>query len=230
MKYAALCLILAIPFIAPYLRAPFTTPTKPSVFDLDMDTLQIAHAPKDADILFFGDSITQRWSYREAILQKYFPGYKIANLGVGGSCVDNVLWILENEKLDFHPKEVVLLVGTNDIEASKPRFYQKRAASPQQIADGIQDVVNQIHAKWPQANIVLMALFPRFIGNNDYKVNQVNQIIRNIPGVHFIDLSHQLNRSTTLDGLHLTDSGYEIWAKALSQESPESATLSGHGR
>ena len=187
------------------------------MFDLDMDTLQIAHAPKDADMLFLGDSITQRWSYREAILQKYFPGHKIANLGVGGSCVENVLWILENEKLDFHPKEVVLLIGTNDIEASKPRFYQKRSASPQQIAEGIQKVVRKIHAKWPTANIVLMALFPRFMGNNDYKINEVNQIIRNIPGVHFIDLTHQLNRSTTLDGLHLTDRGYEIWAKSLAE-------------
>jgi hypothetical protein len=45
----------------------------------------------------------------------------IFNAGVGGDKVQNVLWRLEQGLItDFHPKLVVLQIGTNNIEQDHP--------------------------------------------------------------------------------------------------------------
>jgi hypothetical protein len=45
----------------------------------------------------------------------------IFNAGVGGDKVQNVLWRLEQGLLsDFHPKLVVLQIGTNNIDQDHP--------------------------------------------------------------------------------------------------------------
>jgi hypothetical protein len=45
----------------------------------------------------------------------------IFNAGVGGDKVQNVLWRLEQGLLsDFHPKLIVLQIGTNNIEQDHP--------------------------------------------------------------------------------------------------------------
>src|SRR6516162_2990968 len=64
-------------------------------------------------VVFLGDSITQGWGDQ---MGGSFAGVKVANRGISGDTSRGVLIRLDEDVLSLHPKGVVLLIGTNDIE------------------------------------------------------------------------------------------------------------------
>jgi hypothetical protein len=64
-------------------------------------------------LVFLGDSITQKWGDD---LDGAFPGVKVANRGISGDTTRGVLIRLREDVLGLHPRGVVILIGTNDIE------------------------------------------------------------------------------------------------------------------
>jgi hypothetical protein len=114
----------------------------------------------------------------------------------------------------------VILVGTNNIgKDGKP----ERAAD---AADGVAALVEVCRAKVPGATIVVMAIFPR----NDSPagnalIAEANRAIARLADgvkVRFMDINDQLADSdgklfegVTVDRLHLSVKGYEIWARNL---------------
>lgn len=180
-----------------------------------------------AELLFLGDSITAGWGSKKNIWDEAFGQYKPANFGIGGDRTQHVLWRIKNGELDgIKPKAVVLMIGTNNSSSD----------SVEGIAKGITLIVETIREKQPQANILLLAVFPR--GENASpnltrdKLNQVNAIIAKLDDgkkVHYLDIGAkflQANGSLTKeimpDFLHLSEAGYQIWADAIS---PKLATL-----
>src|SRR5579863_8286036 len=69
-------------------------------------------APKAGEnrVVFFGDSITDMWK-----LEDSFPGKPYINRGIGGQTTPQMLVRFRQDVIDLHPKEVVILAGTNDI-------------------------------------------------------------------------------------------------------------------
>lgn len=65
-------------------------------------------------IVFVGDSIIGGWKK----LQEDFPGKSVANRGVGGDVSRGVLFRLQQDVLDLHPKAIVLEIGGNDNSAN----------------------------------------------------------------------------------------------------------------
>src|SRR5277367_5845280 len=61
-------------------------------------------------IVFFGDSITDKWN-----LAEYFPGKPYINRGIGGQTTPQMLVRFRQDVIDLQPKVVVILAGTNDI-------------------------------------------------------------------------------------------------------------------
>eukprot|EP00884_Botryococcus_braunii_P005938 jgi/Botrbrau1/15345/Bobra.0289s0002.1 len=77
---------------------------------------------QDFDIMFYGDSITKRWLDKDSglpTLNNLFSKYNPLVMGVGGDQVGNLWWRLMHGEVPtrFHPKVVVLLIGTNDLGA-----------------------------------------------------------------------------------------------------------------
>ena len=88
----------------------------------------------------------------KAAFAKYFDGVKIANFGISGDSTQGVLWRLQNGEGKGHkPKAVMLMIGTNNTGG----------ASGAEIAEGIGAIVLELRNDFPDAKIMLLAIFPR---------------------------------------------------------------------
>lgn len=176
-----------------------------------------------ARLVFLGDSITAGWGSKAAIWNEAFGKYVPVNFGIGGDRTQHVLWRIENGELEvIKPQAVVLMIGTNNSGAD----------SAEDIAKGITAIVDTIKAKQPQTKILLLAVFPRGekptgkLGAANEKLKQVNTTIAKLDDgktVHFLDIGGKfpvvdgnLSAEAMPDFLHLSESGYRIWADAIS--------------
>ncbi len=177
-----------------------------------------------SQLVFLGDSITAGWGGRRNtdsrdIWDKAFGQYKPANFGIGGDRTQHVLWRITNGELDgIKPKAIVLMIGTNNSGSD----------SAEGIANGIKAIVKTIREKQPQANLLLLAVFPR--GETPSfpqreKLTKVNAMIAKLNDgqhIHYLDIGPKflqpdgtLTKDIMPDLLHLSPAGYQIWADAI---------------
>ena len=181
-----------------------------------------AAANKDKiKILMLGDSITHQWEYPvcAAFHKKYIAPYDVLNVGCGGDKTYNTLWIIEKSGILelIKPKLVTIMIGTNN------RYH------PQATAAGIKKIIDDVRKLYPEAKILLYAIFPRGKDNNDVlRINneKVNaEIVKFCDGknVIWVDIRKEfltpegvLERSMMPDLLHPRNGkGYDIWGKSL---------------
>ena len=194
----------------------------------------VAHVqatPGPIDVLLVGDSITQQWGSvlerkpLNAAWQKHFGRYQTVNLGIGGDKTQNVLWRLDHLGVaGLRPRLVVLLIGNNTM------FYT-RETGVAAAAQGIKACVENLRAKFPDAELVVATIFPAHRpGHAFYEdIKQTNAALRAMqlerePKVHLLDLwSEMVEADGTLrrglfqaDNIHLTqDGGYGFFAAQL---------------
>jgi lysophospholipase L1-like esterase len=125
------------------------------------------------DVTFLGDSITHGWEGQKA-WQEYFGSFKPVNLGISGDQTGHVLWrITEGHELDhLKPKAVVIMIGTNNIGGH----------SAQQIAGGIQAIVEELKRQKPDIKILVLGVFPR--GNSADAERSLEQITEGIKPIN----------------------------------------------
>jgi lysophospholipase L1-like esterase len=175
------------------------------------------HARRDEGaVVFVGDSITQGWGED---LGGSFPGLKVANRGIDGDTSRGVLIRLDGDVLALHPRAVVLLIGTNDIEEQ---------AAPETIAGNVKLIVAALEASGPKLPIMLCKVFP-----SSPRKKRPRETIRALNGLYsdlakadprvelvetwtvFADESGDARPSEFPDLLHPNAAGYEKWARAL---------------
>ena len=177
----------------------------------------------DFDILFEGDSITDWWQQGGAqggveVQNKYFGAAKVANFAVAGDTTQGVLWGLQNgEGQGRKPKAIMLMIGTNNTGGN----------TGPEIAEGVGAVVYELRKDFPDAKILLLAIFPRGSGPNDsnrIKNEEANKIIAKLhDGQHvfFKNINDKLigpdGRMVGFrnDNLHPNAEGYDIWGAAV---------------
>jgi lysophospholipase L1-like esterase len=179
------------------------------------------------DVYFLGDSITRRWGaldYPEFLAHwtTSFHGWNAGNFGWGGDRTENVLWRLENGELDgVLPKVIVILAGTNNV-GREPGDESK----VRDVTRGLSAIVAACRRKAPAATIVLTAIFPR--NDSPAVVPTIDRINANLAKmadgrtVRFLDVNPGLAdpggvlfEGMTVDGLHPSLKGYEVWAAGL---------------
>lgn len=179
------------------------------------------------DVYFLGDSITRRWGALDypdflAHWNKNFHGWNAANFGWGGDRTENILWRLENGELDgVDPKVIVILAGTNNV-GKEPGDD----AAVKDVTRGLEAIVDACRRRAPAATIVLTAIFPR--NDNPAVMPTIGRINANLAGmadgrsVRFLDVNASLAdpagtlfEGVTVDGLHPSLKGYEVWALGL---------------
>jgi lysophospholipase L1-like esterase len=155
----------------------------------------------------------------KAAFAKYFDGVKIANFGISGDTTQGVLWRLQNGEGKGHkPKAVMLMLGTNNTGGN----------SGAEIAEGIGAIILELRKDFPDAKIMLLAIFPRGTGPNDSnrrKCEEVNKIIAKLDdqkhvfftniNSKFLDDKGGLIGFRASDHLHPSAEGFEIWAAAV---------------
>ena len=181
------------------------------------------------DVYFVGDSITRRWGTSDrqwaanlANWKANFYGWNAGDFGWGADRLQNILWRLQNGELDgVNPKVIVILGGTNNIGGG--------ASSDAQVAEitqGIKAIVDICRAKAPNAKIILTGIFPR--NDNMAAIPIINKANENISRLadgktirylnvndKLADKDGQLFEGMTIDRLHPSVKGYQVWADGL---------------
>lgn len=199
------------------------------------------HAKREArlqkgqvDILLVGDSITHGWKRHPELLQQCFDGQQVVNLGHPADKTENILWRLTNHEMDkIAPQVAIVMAGTNN---SNNDDY-----SIQEIAGGVEAIVQLLQAKLPESKILLLGILPRGsreqrIGIKDglteasmnpqwQKINQVNGILEAFADdkhVVYLNINSAfLNENGALpitvmpDLLHPSAEGYARWSRAM---------------
>ncbi len=180
------------------------------------------------DLLLHGDSITDWWvqgDANKAMFDKYFGDIKTANFAIAGDTTQGVLWGLKNgEGQGFQPKAIMLMIGTNNTGAS----------TAAEIAEGVGADVLEMRKDFPNAKILLLAIFPRSIPGDLVrdKIAEVNKIISKLDdqrNVFFLDIGAKflddrgffLPDSFRGDNLHPQAKGYDIWGAAVKDKLAE---------
>jgi lysophospholipase L1-like esterase len=175
------------------------------------------------EVLFLGDSITDGWrSAGRAVWDALFAPLKAANFGLSGDRTQHLLWRLQNGELDgIRPRAVIVLIGTNNIG-------QKDPEPPASAIAGVEAVVAEVRKRQPQAKVLLLGVFPRS-ERPDHplraQIREINAALRRLDdgravrfldiGAAFLQADGTIARETMGDFLHLTPTGYQIWAEAI---------------
>ncbi len=181
------------------------------------------------DLYFLGDSIARRWGCTDpqwsatlANWKRNFYGWNAADFGWGADRLQNILWRVQNGELDgVNPKVIVILAGTNNV-GNHPGGNEKIA----DILKGFDALIATCREKAPSARIILTAIFPR----NDNpavlpEIRRINHELAKLADgktVFYVNVNDKLADATgrlldgmTVDGLHPTVKGYQVWADGL---------------
>ncbi|MEM1418126.1 MAG: GDSL-type esterase/lipase family protein [Myxococcota bacterium] len=173
-----------------------------------------------ARLLFLGDSITENLEggLGRRVMRRYYRSRRPFNLGFAGDRTEQVLWRLSHGAVDdLRPEVVVLLIGTNNTG------HRMDAAAD--TAAGIARIVDELHARLPESQVLLLGLLPREATAEDplrRRNEAINARIATLPGVTFLDVGARfvradgsLREDLLPDGLHLDEEGYRVLAEAM---------------
>jgi arylsulfatase A-like enzyme/lysophospholipase L1-like esterase len=174
------------------------------------------------ELVFIGDSITQGWEGpgRE-VWNEFYHERQTLNLGFSGDRTEHVIWRLTHNQLGPNkPKAAVVMIGTNNTG--------HQMQDPQEVAAGIERILELLAEKTPSTQVLLLGVFPRGASPWDpARLNNlgINQRIRRLADgerVRYLDLGEAflepdgtLTQQVMPDYLHLSAEGYRRWAEAL---------------
>jgi CubicO group peptidase (beta-lactamase class C family)/lysophospholipase L1-like esterase len=172
------------------------------------------------DIVMLGNSLTENGGNWATRLGKA----NIRNRGIIGDEAQGVYDRLY-QILPYHPAKIFLMIGINDVSHN---------LSTDSITQLVQRIVEKVRTDSPQTKLYLQSLLPinesfgRYsrLKGKTAQIPQINDRLRSLAKnkkIAFIDLfpkfcdknSLSLRADLSTDGLHLQESGYKIWVKAL---------------
>lgn len=176
------------------------------------------------ELIFVGDSITEWFDVEKWLTLRS----SWANRGIAASNSQHVLDHVDVLVFGASVREVVLLIGTNDLGYSLPLA---------QTIDNVRQLIETIKADYPPVTIHLLEVLPvnessQFAETVDVRTNAniqaLNQAYADLadqyPFVNlvptyqaFLDDQGQLAVELTKDGLHLSEQGYEVFAGILGE-------------
>ena len=169
----------------------------------------------DENIVFFGDSITNKYKVEE-----FFSNTYVINSGISGDKSEDLLNRM-NDVYKYNPSKVFILIGINDLN---------NGIKEDEILNNIQKIINGIKTNRMHSKIYIESVYPinRDIFNEkDYSFNEdiSNDTIKkfnkklkklckenDITYINvydsLLDDNGNLKDVYTLEGLHLNDLGY----------------------
>lgn len=177
----------------------------------------IQRPPANA-ILFVGSSSFRKWTN----VQEYFPGYTIINRGFGGSTLDDVMRYAKDIIYPYHPKQVVVYCGDNDLASNKKmtgkKVYKKFVRLYEMIRKRLGNDVDILYVSI-KPSPSREGLMP--------EMEQANDLIRNFIAQRahaaFVDVYHlmltpegrPIDNLFVGDKLQMNEKGYKIWQAAI---------------
>jgi lysophospholipase L1-like esterase len=176
----------------------------------------ISFPPKNA-ILLVGSSSFTKW--RD--VQAYFPDYTIINRGFGGSVLPDVIRYANDIIIPYHPKQVIVYCGDNDLASSD-------TISPEIVTRRFKQLFYMVRGKLPAATITFVSIKPspsrqRLMAKMADANAMIFKFLKTQKNTSYIDVFHPMLLSTgraipgifVSDSLHMNEKGYAIWKKAM---------------
>jgi GDSL-like lipase/acylhydrolase family protein len=128
------------------------------------------------DLVFFGTTDTEMWSWPDSILggvdrgkrvwDQAFGSLKAANFGSQGTHSESLLWRMQNGELDGYEAKLVVLHGVGVKGISGGQVIGNIGDQPigdrqAEFVAGYARLIAEIRARQPQAKILLLPPFPR---------------------------------------------------------------------
>ena len=183
--------------------------------------LNSEYALKNQTVLL-GDSITDFFNWYELFYDfSKSSGQAVYNRGISGDTTDRLLERLQENVLNIEPKNIVLLIGTNDIGRGLPLSMS---------IENVSKIIENTKKACPDVNFVLQAVYPINRGMRDKFEKRSNDKIE-LMNKEFLELSKKydcvwlditdklkdetgnLKKEYTFDGLHLNVSAYKVIAE-----------------
>lgn len=172
--------------------------------------------------VLLGDSITDFFNWYELFYDfSKVSGQAVYNRGISGDTTDRLLERLDDNVLSINPKNIVLLIGTNDIGRGLPLSMS---------VENVSKIIEITKEKCPDVNFILQAVYPinrgmrdKFEKRSNEKIELMNKEFIKLSekyGCVWLDITDKLKDETgnlkkeyTYDGLHLNVNAYRIVAK-----------------
>lgn len=175
-----------------------------------------ATVTKTPKVVFMGDSITEFWARQRP---DFFAPNNYLGRGIGGQTTSEMLVRFRQDVLEFHPKYVALMVGTNDIAENNGII------SLENMMDNIISMCEL--AKANKIKVLLCSVTPckeypwRKEVDPQSKIPAFNAMMKeyadHTKGVTYVDYFSALTdghnacrQEYTVDNCHLTNAGYEV--------------------
>ena len=174
--------------------------------------------------ILLGDSITDFFNWYELFYDySKSTGQAVYNRGISGDTTNRLLERLEDNVLSIKPKNIVLLIGTNDIGRGLPLSI---------TLNNIEQIIKLSKNSCPDVNFILEAVYPinenmrdKFEKRSNKKIDEMNKEFIKICEKYdclWIDFTDELKdkdgnlkKEYTYDGLHINAQAYEIVAKNI---------------
>jgi lysophospholipase L1-like esterase len=170
------------------------------------------------DIIFFGDSITERSPWEELLGAKY----KVGNRGIGG---DNTFGMKSRIKdvVSSKPKKIFLMMGINDIA---------RGLKPELTLKNYEEIINIIQKESPNTKIYVQSILPMheellkadYLKGKEQRVRYLGEQVKALTkkyNLTYVDVKsvladdYLLKKEYTADGIHVNADAYIEWVKYL---------------
>lgn len=172
--------------------------------------------PKNA-IVFVGSSSFRMWS----TMKDDFRMHAVINRGFGGSSFPDLIRYANDVIIPYHPAQVVIYCGDNDLAASD-------TVTAQIVFDRFQELFNIIRKQLPETAIAFVSIKPSPSRVHLLqKVKTANELIKVFlqkhPKTAYIDVfSAMLDQQGVPkpdlfidDKLHMNQKGYAIWVEII---------------
>lgn len=204
----AVCVGLLYTVMKNYREFEFTFKTLPYV---------IQGYPQD-DVLLIGSSTMEFWSTSEADLG---PLHTI-NAGVAGAKVENWRNHISDLVEPFHPRAIVIFIGSNDIDGSE------NSKSGEAVAEEMRQLFDEMEEALPGTPIYCISIAPTLQRWNVWDEASIcNQLVKEMAEereeLHVIDCASVLldddgqpkSDIFRSDGLHFNEEGYRLWTTVI---------------
>lgn len=178
-----------------------------------------APLPDQRRIVFFGDSITDRWN-----LAASFPGKPYINRGIGSQVTAQMVLRFHQDVIVLHPAAVVILAGVNDVQGF---LQQDSAEGIEANYEAMADMADRHGIRPIFGSILPVSNYPA--GASDVlaerhpdELRQLNAWLRQfckVRGYQYADYysvladrNGQMRSGLTDDGVHPLDAGYALMA------------------
>jgi lysophospholipase L1-like esterase len=173
--------------------------------------------PPAHPIVFTGSSSFRKWTgVREA-----FPGYPIINRGFGGSTFPDVIRYANEVIFTYHPRQIVLYCGDNDLASSD-------TVTAQVVFRRFRELYSLIRTRLKSVDILYVSIKPspsreKLMPRMEEANRLISAFLRKQKHAAFADVYHPMLTPPGKpvegiwenDKLHMNAKGYDIWQKII---------------